>query len=241
MSKKKILLIAGLLLAMTAASLLYLQVAFGAEINDGGEAIFSGKTQGVVDMEAEPLDHDILKISLMSIDMAKPVLGLAFHLDYEDKKVKFLKYVPGDFLEKGGNPFYLVQNDEKKKEIIFGETLRRGNKFPSGDGKVADLYFQISKKEPMNFHFKQGAVSTMDTLRQDIDKIVWNDLSLDNNGHKITDDILSGQISNTKNGETNSMNLSANFELMLGMGIVIVGLLGWIFVNRKKWRNQSVN
>jgi hypothetical protein len=166
--------------------------------------------------------------------MSTPVLGLAFHLNYDGDKIKFLKYEPGDFLEEGGDPFYLVQNDAKKNEIIFGETLRRDDKFPTGGGKVADFYFQISKRGTMNFNFKQSAVSTLDTVRQDIDKIVWNDLSLDKNGKKITDEILSLNLSGDEKIEVDSFNLPENFGIILAMGVVIIGLGSWIFVNNKK-------
>lgn len=242
---KKILFIGTTILALAAMSLIYLNVAFGAAIEGWSEEITGDEnvaemsvegvdTKGIIDMQAEPLDHDILKISVMSIDMSTPVLGLAFHLNYDGDKIKFLKYEPGDFLEEGGDPFYLVQNDAKKNEIIFGETLRRDDKFPTGGGKVADFYFQISKREAMNFNFKQGAVSTLDTVRQDIDKIAWNDLSLDKNGKKITDEILSLNLNGDEKIEVDSFNLPENFGVILAMGVVIIGLGSWIFVNNKK-------
>lgn len=242
---KKILFIGMIALVLTAASLTYLETAFGESIDGWGEemdasetssevAISGADAKGSIDMQAEPLDHDILKISVMSIDMSTPVLGLAFHLNYEGGKIKFLKYEPGDFLEQGGDPFYLVQNDAEKNQIVFGETLRRDNKFPKGGGKIADFYFQIAKKEPLNFNFKQGAVSTLDTVRQDIDKIVWNDLSLDKNGKKITDEILSETLNSGQKIEVDSANLPTNFGIILGMSGVIIGLIIWIFVERKR-------
>lgn len=241
---KKILFIGTIALVLTAASLTYLETAFGESIDDWGEmdasetssevATTGALASGSIDMQAQPLDHDILKISVMSIDMSTPVLGVAFHLNYEGGKIKFLKYEPGDFLEQGGDPFYLVQNDEKKNQIIFGETLRRNNKFPTGSGKVADFYFQIVKKGPLNFNLKQGAVSTLDTVRQDIDKIVWNDLSLDKNGKKITDEILSETLNSGQKIEVEAANLPENFEIILSMSGVIIGLIIWILVERKK-------
>jgi hypothetical protein len=239
---KKILFIGTTILALAAMSLIYLNVAFGSqiegwadeELSEENTVMTTSDSKGIVDMQAEPLDHDILKISVMSIDMSTPVLGLAFHLNYDVDKIKFLKYEPGDFLEQGGDPFYLVQNDEKKNEIIFGETLRRDDKFPTGGGKVADFYFQIEKRESINFNFKQGAVSTLDTVRQDIDKIAWNNLSLDKNGKKITDEILSLDLNDNQKIEVDNFNLPSNFGIIFVMGIVIIGLGIWIFVNNKK-------
>ncbi|MCX6734303.1 MAG: hypothetical protein NTZ25_00130 [Candidatus Peregrinibacteria bacterium] len=250
---KKILFIGAIALVLTAMSLTYLETAFGAVIEGWSENTsdmtsvnlsadakvadpqrHDALASGSIDMQAEPLDHDILKISVMTIDMSTPVLGMAFHLNYDGDKIKFLKYEPGDFLEQGGDPFYLVQNDAKKNQIVFGETLRRDDKFPKGSGKVADFYFQISKRELLNFNFKQGAVSTLDTVRQDIDKIVWNDLSLDKNGKKITDEILSDTLNSGQNIEVEDVNSPANFGIILVMGIAIIGLSVWIFINNKR-------
>lgn len=239
---KKILFIGGITLVLAAMSLTYLKTTFGAMIEGWDEDMSVGveesetgsDSKGIIDMQAEPLDHDILKISVMSIDMSTPVLGMAFHLNYDGNKIKFLKYEPGDFLEQGGDPFYLVQNEAKKNEIIFGETLRRDDKFPTGGGKIADFYFQIVKREPLNFNFKQGAVSTLDTVRQDIDKIVWNDLSLDKNGKKITDEILFETLDDGQKIEVDSVNSPANFEIILVMSAVIIGLIIWILVERKR-------
>lgn len=239
---KKILFIGGITLVLAAMSLTYLKTTFGAMIEGWDEDMSVGveesetvpDSKGIIDMQAEPLDHDILKISVMSIDMSTPVLGMAFHLNYDGEKIKFLKYEPGDFLEQGGDPFYLVQNEAKKNEIIFGETLRRDDKFPTGRGKIADFYFQIVKREPLNFNFKQGAVSTLDTVRQDIDKIVWNDLSLDKNGKKITDEILFETLDDGQKIEVDSVNSPANFEIILVMSAVIIGLIIWILVERKR-------
>ena len=243
---KKILFVGGITLVLAAMSLTYLKTTFGAMIDDWDEDVSIGveesdigvEAKGTLDMIAEPLDHDILKISVMTIDMSTPVLGLAFHLNYDGEKIKFLKYEPGDFLEQGGDPFYLVQNDAKKNKIIFGETLRRDNQFPTGGGKVADFYFQVSKREPLNFNFKQGAVSTLDTVRQDIDKIVWNDLSLDKNGKKITDDILSESLDDDQKIQVDISNLPENFGIILGMGGVIIGLGVWIFINKKRQKTN---
>lgn len=246
---------------LAAISLVYLNTAFGEEFEyfdegaegwgesfdeweesdhvGGGEVDIAEEVSGVVDMEAKALDGDILKISVVSIDMKKPVLGMAFHLNYDPGKVRFLKYEPGDFLEQGGDPFYLVQNDEKKKEIIFGETLRRDDKFPVDGGKIVDFYFQVSKKQAMNFNFKQGAVSTMDTVRQDIDRIEWRDLRLDKNGRKIVDMTAENDVDMAKSVESSVVNLPENFWLMVAMGVVICGLLAYVFINRKKRKKYS--
>jgi len=147
--------------------------------------------KGIVYMEGEFLDKDILKLSIFSKEVSVPVLGIAFHLKYEGNKVQFLRYDPGSFLELGGNPFYLVQDEESSQKVIFGETLRREDDFPIGGGKVSDLYFQIIDDEEFNFEFENNVISTLDEVRQDIDNISWENLYLNKNGTSISQKIES--------------------------------------------------
>lgn len=140
--------------------------AFGEEIED----LYMGK----IALEGEFLNGDLLKISVVSSEMIQPVLGMAFNLNFENEFLDFLKYEPGEFLERGGDPFYLVKNDTSK--VVFGETLRREDSFPVGGGVVAEFYFQILEESEFEFSFYNGVVSTLDVVRQDIDMILWEDL-----------------------------------------------------------------
>lgn len=138
-----------------------------------GPADFSGNYSGKVSLNYEFLEEDVLKISVEADDMIVPVLGMAFHLKYPSLSLKFIKYEPGDFLERGGDPLYLVQDDQSFAAVVFGETLRRTDSFPTGKGKIADFYFQIVDGEEFEFYFDRAVVSTLDTVRQDIDRIDW--------------------------------------------------------------------
>jgi len=164
------------MLMICAFSLLSTQV-LAADLDNWDEEQ-SPASQGRVMMEGEFLDANLLKVSVKAEEMITPVLGLAFHLNYEGDKLAFLKYEPGNFLERGGDPFYLVKNVEEKPELVFGETLRRDDAFPLGEGRIVDLYFQIIDGEEMKFSFDRGVVSTLNTVRQDIDKVDWEDLTL---------------------------------------------------------------
>ncbi len=158
--KKFICVIAGfVLLSFTA---------FGEEVED----VYMGE----MSLEGEFLDSDLLKISVVAGEMLQPVLGTAFNVIFDSESLDFLKYEPGDFLERGGDPFYLVKNEESR--VIFGETLRREDSFPVGGGVVAEFYFQILEESEFNFSFYNGVVSTLDVVRQDIDKILWADLAI---------------------------------------------------------------
>lgn len=133
---------------------------------------------GVVFLEEEFLNGDLLKVSVQMENVKETVLGTAFHLKY-DEKLDFLRYEPGDFLENGGDPFYLVKNDEGVRNIVFGQTLRRNDEYPTGGGKLVDFYFQIREEGEFGFDFDHGVVSTWDTVRQDLLKIEWQNLSFE--------------------------------------------------------------
>ncbi|MBL4694744.1 hypothetical protein JKY72_05235 [Candidatus Gracilibacteria bacterium] len=129
---------------------------------------------GVVKMQAEFLDSDLLKIEVLVSDMLTPVLGSAFHLKFPFEDLAFLRYEPGEFLENGGDPFYLVKAEGS--EVVFGETLRRDDNFPLGSGVLVSFYFQILEEKGFSFEFDRGVVSTLDSVRQDLDNIVFEDL-----------------------------------------------------------------
>lgn len=141
----------------------------------------SNQTTGTVYMKGETLDGDIFKLSILTKDMTTPVLGIAFHLGYQKDKLAFLKYEPGDFLERGGDPFYLIKNVIESDEVVAGETLRRNDSFPLGEGKILDIYFQVLSGKTFDFEFKNGIVSTLDSVRQDIDQIAWENFTFDPN------------------------------------------------------------
>lgn len=130
---------------------------------------------GRVGMRGEFLNGDLLKIVVEMKDFSESVLGVAFNLKY-DEALEFLKYEPGDFLEAGGDPFYLVQNNEV---IVFGETLRRNDTFPDGSGDLVSFYFQIIEEKKFSFEFLRGVVSGMESVRQDLNEIVWEEFEIE--------------------------------------------------------------
>jgi len=136
-------------------------------------------SNGRVYIEIEHLDHDILKATVKCEEIETPVLGLAFHLEYQKDLLHFLRYDPGNFLEQGGDPFYIVSDNSGA--VIFGETLRRDDSFPFGGGNVVSIYFQkdssYNEKSIIELNFKNGVVSGMDSTRQDIDQINFENFS----------------------------------------------------------------
>jgi len=149
-----------------------------------GTAYAEEGSNGKVYMQGEFLNGDILKISVWSENISSPTLGIAFHLKYDGDKLSFLKYLPGEFLERGGDPFYLVENNKTKNKLIFGETLRRENSFPVGSGKITDFYFQIINEDQFSFNFDNAVVSTLETIRQDLNDVFFEDFEINRNDQK---------------------------------------------------------
>ena len=91
---------------------------------------------GEIALESEFLDGDLLKISAVAGDMMQPVLGIAFNLNFDGENLDFLKYEPGEFLERGGDPFYLVKDEENKTKIrlscLWGRTCILGKQVTAG-------------------------------------------------------------------------------------------------------------
>lgn len=173
-------------------------------------------------MQGEFLDGDLLRISIFSKDMTQPVLGIAFNLIYDAENISFLKYEPGEFLERGGDPFYLVRDNDFGK-IIFGETLRRDDTFPIGSGMIVNFYFQILNETEFNFEFKKGVVSTLDTVRQDLDQILWENLSLNRKDESF--------LAFSSNGENNIFQ-NNNFwiDKLIPISLVLLSLIAFKFI-----------
>jgi len=190
--------------------------------------------RGKVLMEGQFWDGDILQISVLVKDMSSPILGIAFHLNYAKEKMSFLKYEPGDFLERGGDPYYLVKDDETKSSVIFGETLRRDDKFPLGEGKIANFYFQTSRDKSFDLHFESGVISTLDTVRQDLDQIDWQDLSLNKNDPSSVSTPAMRMNPTSQNSSLLVSSLSPSHKLIISLCIFAILTITAIAILLKK-------
>jgi len=165
------------------------------------ENFLSEEVLGEIKMNSSLLE-DVLMIEVSADNMKKPVLGLAFHLNFDNQNLKFLRYEPGDFLEMGGDPIYLV--DIKNNKIIFGESLRKDDKFPIGKGLVTKFYFQVLNKDRFTFEFSNNVVSTLEIIKQDLQNINWENYYLDENLMPIS--------SFSENSETNNSQIEIQTE-----------------------------
>ncbi|MFC1615735.1 hypothetical protein ACFL21_01220 [Patescibacteria group bacterium] len=199
------------------------------------------EVMGTIYMNAEKLDGDILKLCIYGKEIQQPTLGIAFHLIYENEKLLFLNYLPGSYLERAGDPFYLV-NESQKGEIIYGETLRHGDDFPTGKGQIACINFQILQGSKFNFNFTNGVISTMDTVRQDLEKIEWQNLIFDKElGNQIirNSDFLE-YAESTVNKQKFSDNNPLIIALIMGFLGLVIGLIFTITMLKKRSK-KSVN
>lgn len=227
---KKILLI-------VLVGLLNLKIVASAEAEEWSD--FLEEPLGKVQMQGTFIENDLLKIEVQAKEISRPVLGTAFHLLYPSENLKFLKYEPGDFLERGGNPIYLVTN--KGSEIIFGQTLKREDSFPVGDGVLANFYFEITGKKEFLFEFKSGTVSTLETVRQDLDMVKWINLFMDEEKQTLISqddqlDFLNESKDNVLGG-SGKEDSNRNLFAFLGLLLAVVAGLG-IYLNQKSSRQK---
>lgn len=215
---------------------LFSKVVIAGELDDWDDD-FEEIEQGKVFMTGEFLNGDLLKVSVDVEEMLTPILGMAFHLNYEGDRLAFLKYEPGNFLEKGGDPFYLVKNVENKSEIVFGETLRRNDAFPLGKGRIVDFYFEIIGEREFQFKFDRGVVSTLNVVRQDIDRVIWEDLDLKEGLKKAN--IASSTTQVYSPVFTTSLSSSKGL-ISLIVGLVLMACVGFYFLFKNP-RGKSVN
>ncbi len=176
---------------------------------------------GVVRLEGEFLNGDILQVGVRVEHVASTVLGISFHLNYEDEKLEFLRYEPGEFLERGGDPFYLVQNMNGK--VVFGETLRRGDDYPIGEGEIVKMYFQIIEDGVFAFNFERGVISTLDIVRQDLDMIDWQDSEMSRGMEKA--DTAYASITNSIDGNISGSSIKFLLPLLSICAAVVIILL----------------
>ncbi|MBI4235621.1 hypothetical protein HY604_04975 [Candidatus Peregrinibacteria bacterium] len=186
-------------------------------------------------IEGQFLDGDILRTSVFGMDFEEGVLGIAFNLKYDNEILDFIKYEPGEFLEQGGDPFYLVSNDEDEGKIVFGETLRRDDEFPSGEGKVADFYWQIIEDGEFTFSFERGVVSTLDAVRQDLKNVDWQSIILRRDEDEEL--ILNEQESILNTGEANSFFDLSNLFPWFAMGIFLIAI--GLFISKKSFKKRT--
>ena len=253
--------------AISLLSFIYLNTAYGFDAEADDEFIFedeasyddfsdevsilSDDANTKIYMRGEFLDGDFLKISVYSEDVITPFLGIAFHLKYDGEKVVFLRYEPGELLEKGGDPFYLVKNNPKENKIIFGETLRRDDRFPVSSGLISNFYFQIPSKDFfdtenfLHFSFEDGVVSTLDTVRQDLDKIEWVSLALDKNGNSISEEevknIDAGELLKADSSTSSFLARSGVLWFVSGLAVSFFVLIFIAKKLEKKRHADSVN
>ena len=123
---------------------------------------------GKVTIDGLKIDDKILEVAINADNISSPVIGTAFYLNIPDN-LTFLSYLEGNFLERGGDPIYLVK--EKDGKIIFGASLKKGDNYPLNSGTIVKFRFEINKGEIFNFHFQNSQVSLVDTIAQEMDKV----------------------------------------------------------------------
>lgn len=165
-------------------------------------------------MEKTILEANVVKISVKAEEMNTPILGFSFKINVPEG-YKFIKHQAGNFLEKGGNPIYLVENSGS--EVIFGETLLDKGSLPKGSGEVASFYFQGDGVDS-DFVFRDGIVSTFDSEREDLSGVEW----LGVKSEQLEEENLESSSEKSGNYELPSVELNFLEIGVLGLSVVIL-------------------
>ena len=185
-------------------------------------------------LDGEFLNGDLLKISVVADGFDEGVLGTAFKLDYPVAQVAFLKYEPGEFLESGGDPFYLVKDAGDR--LVFGQTLRRDDQFPDGGGRVVDFYFQILEERDLSFEFVEGVVSKLDSLRQDLDAVEFRGETF------VRDDTeelveISNDISGLEISESTTVSGFGNYMTWVALAVLVASF--GLFISKSSQKKST--
>ncbi len=224
MSTKKFVFTLSLLLVLIFSSMIYVRASLAMDFD---EDTFFQDHVGRVFLSAELYEQELLRIKAVAADMEIPVLGTAFHLEYESDKLAFLRHLPGDFLEEGGKPFYMAKDLTDEQKIIFGQTLKHDDKFPVGGGDLVYFDFQILGGEEWEFFFDRAIVSGPDPTRQDIDNILWEDLFVSLSDFDYTDDEKSQFAASSSGGiggKTELLKYFFDFRYILPFLLSVAGI-----------------
>jgi len=83
-------------------------------------------------------DFDVIDVAAK--DIKKPILGLAFHLEYP-LGWKYLDYEVGDYFKLDDQEPVVLVSDAGGK-LIIGVSLKRGDKLPVGAGDIIKFNFE---------------------------------------------------------------------------------------------------
>lgn len=89
----------------------------------------------------EKTEDGKMRIAANAMQINEKLLGVAFYLDFDPKRAKYLSYKNGNFFEReNGKPFYMIR-PSRDGRITAGITLKRGDALPSGNGEIISFYF----------------------------------------------------------------------------------------------------
>ncbi|MBI5754653.1 hypothetical protein HZA41_00355 [Candidatus Peregrinibacteria bacterium] len=132
-------------------------------------------------LETESLSPSLLKVTIKAEGIKESLIGMAFDLQFDSKKLEFIEYRKGDFFEKGGTPIYLATLSKDGAKLVTGITLKRGDELVSGSGNIMDVYFTVldenDGKKP-EFSFANTVASSLKNgKREDIPDVQFEIIS----------------------------------------------------------------
>lgn len=186
-------------------------------------------------------DDGNLKIAIKTDGLQENAIGLAFELYYDSLSLEYLSYNPGNFLEQGGEPIYLVSEgfSEQGSKIVAGITLKRTDNQISLGGDIIFLNFRILNKTESTLNFEHTVISQINEngKRKDLENINWINYEI-----TFPEETSSAEIPTTTQVELENqpnlleVSLIAIPDLPIGIAIALSGILIFLGICYILWR-----
>jgi hypothetical protein len=185
----------------------------------------------------------LLRLNIVADNVPENFLGIAFHLKIKGMEWKLEKFGAGGLLK---NTDALVLAAEKlfqdgTKEIVFGESLKNGQKLLGGGsgGELATIFLSTGNaKGDLQFEFTDEHFSVYEAGRRDLKEVVWQD-----SGYREAEDLqtANAQAANLQLADFQANSLTktdfdslAGIYLFLGLTLLlaVLAFVGYLFVRR---------
>lgn len=101
-------------------------------------------------------------VANVNINVDQPILGAAFHLNYDPEYLQYLGYQEGDFFEQ--TPIHLVKAEEGT--IYVGVSLHKNQLLQAGKGTLLKITFKPLQDGKTQLAFTDTTLSTLENQQR---------------------------------------------------------------------------
>lgn len=117
---------------------------------------------------------ETIEVKVWAKNINQPILGIAFDLQFDQNIASYEKYSPGNFLEQGGTPIYLISPTKNNPgTLVVGISLRRGDSLPQGSGQLISFFFKPKKSGQSALSFHNVSLASLDIKKRTIEDVNW--------------------------------------------------------------------